>query len=109
MARRWKASLYKYADGFPWNDDRYEVFILTDAGSWKSVGGAISRRGKTTVAFLCDRATQRSIRTMHDVVEKAEICILADGVSDALKALRTHYPDPEVMLARAKEQADATF
>lgn len=110
MAKQWKASPYRYADGVPWNSDRFEVFVLGDDGKWKSVGGAISKWGKTTVAFLCDREKQRTIRTLEDAIDGTEgLCVLEDRLIDALRTLKRTYPDPEAVLAEQQFLVEAAF
>lgn len=96
---RWLARPYKYADGVPWNEDRYEVFVLGDAGTLVSVGGAIRSWDMRTVAFLCGRTMQRVIRTQQDAVTRTNgLYVIGASVIEALNLLKIRWPRPAQIL-----------
>jgi hypothetical protein len=103
MRRRWLARPYAYADGVPWNDGRYEIFIRGSAGDMVSVGGAMCNRKQGTIAFLCPKSTNRIIRTPLDAANLTDqLYVKAATLKDALTLLKKTFPDPENSLAMTR-------
>ena len=109
MEKRFIARPYRYADGVPWNEDRYEIFVWEN-GKWESVGGAIRKWGGKTIAFLCIPSSQRDIRTPEQAVRKSDgLYVWGDNVKSALQALKCMYPNPTDTLRGWLAHAIATF
>lgn len=110
MQKRWIARPYCYADNQAWNPGRKELFIWKD-GEWFPVGGAmlIEATGRS-VAFLCTRTANRTIRKPGQVqAESNGLFVLGTSLREALDILKFKYPDPERTLAEAEQQVMAAF
>jgi hypothetical protein len=95
---QWVARPYRYADGMNWNEDRYEIFIWKNQ-DWVSIGGALKSRKRGVVAFLCDPAMNRILRSPDDVTKHTEGCYVWGGtLEESLRALKSKYPNPEAVL-----------
>lgn len=109
MRHLWKASPYKYADGVPWNDDRYEICVRV-GGQWIPVGGAIRHWSGRAVAFLCSKTAQRLIRTPADAAVNSDgHYVMGNTLQETLEALKVAYPDPVLVLREQEELAAAAF
>lgn len=109
MKKQWVARPYKYADGVPWNEDRYEIFVKEN-GEWVSVGGAIRRWNQRTIAFICTKTQQRSIRTPQQAEKETDgLYVWGNSVRSALNTLKWKYPDPATTLKEAVDRAYASF
>lgn len=109
MERKWVARPYRYADGVPWNQDRYEIFVLTAEGM-VSVGGAIRSWSHRTVAFLCPKEVQRKIRTPQDAETRTEgLYVVGASVKEALSQLKWRWPNPDHTLSRLAQTQQAIF
>jgi hypothetical protein len=111
MEKKWLARPYRYADGVPWNDDRYEVFVEVDEGkSWFSIGGAIRSWDQSTVAFLCYKTMQRKVRSPQDAVDRTEgLFVVAPSVRESLHLLKWRWPNPELTLLELERAKDFMF
>ena len=106
----WIARKFKYSDGVPWNDDRYEIFFRTPTGNWASVGGAIRNWKQETIAFLCTKSSNRIIRTpLQAQEETGGLYVWGSSVMEALIALKEKYPNPREVLKAAVEATNAAF
>lgn len=109
MSKLFIARPYRYADGVPWNEDRYEIFVK-DNGQWVSIGGAIRRWDKRTVAFICTKGAQRWIRTPLQAEQETNgLYVWGNSVREALLTLKWKYPDPTETLHEAVALANASF
>jgi hypothetical protein len=110
MERKWVAKPYVYADGFLWNSDRYEIFVINDKRELVSVGGAICTWGGNTIAFLCKKSVNREIRTPLQAEEKASgHYVWGESVKSALQTLKWKYSDPESLLREIHAREMAAF
>jgi hypothetical protein len=110
MDRLWIARPYRYADNVPWNDDRYEIFVLNDKREWVSVGGALRRWDGQTVAFLCKKGVNREIRTPQHAQDKTNgNYVFGTNVKRALQTLKWKYPNPEALLEEIWQREMAAF
>jgi len=106
MERKWVARPYKYADGVPWNSDRYEIFVTDSHGDWVSVGGAIRSWSGRTIAFLSTINVNRLVRTPLDAQVMTDgLWVAGDTVRSALKTLKWKYQDPQSLLQEARHQS----
>jgi hypothetical protein len=109
MERKWVARPYRYADGVPWNEDRYELFVAGEGGL-VSIGGAIRSWDHRTVAFLCPKTLQRLIRSPKDAVNRTDgFYVIGASVKEALMLLKWRWPNPELTLLELAALQDFTF
>lgn len=107
MERPWLARPYRFADGIPWDEFRYEIFVPRDK-QLISVGGAIRIFGKQPhyIAFICTKAKNRKIRTPQDAMKLSDgNYVKGRNMKEALTNLKQRFPQPDVLL----DQQDATF
>ncbi len=106
---QWVARPYRYADNVPWNDGRYEIFFWQGNG-WAPVGGVIKRWDGQTIAFLCTKTQQRTIRTPAQASsETGGLHSWGVTMKEALQTLRSMYPDPTEVLRQRERALASTF
>ena len=105
----WLATPYKYADGIPWNQDRYELFVRSE-GQLVSVGGAMRTWNGWTIAFLCHKGANRRISTPETAESETHgFYVWGCNVKTALVSLKWKYPDPESILQELHDREMAAF
>jgi hypothetical protein len=111
MELLWHAKRYKYFDGNVWNSGRYEIEVRQSVDQeWVSVGGAITRWGRESVAYLGTMTTHKMVKNLETARKNTDgLYVEGDTLREALMMLRWKYPDPQEILKEARRLALAAF